>query len=135
MKKTAGDPGTLRIKQEKNETEAQTRARLANDDVFRAAITGWKFSAPIFGAEVDVTSYENELRKLADAAESGDLIRIRQMLITQANTLDMIFNRIAVAAADETDEQSRLDILQLALLAQEQSHQTIRTFHEMTGQQ
>ncbi|SAL66185.1 hypothetical protein AWB70_06256 [Caballeronia cordobensis] len=106
-------------------------ALLASNPVTRGAATGQKYALPMFGDDVDVTTYLAELHKQASAVLAGDMSGIETMLLTQANTLDMIFNQLARKAANVEYLSQFQAHLSLALKAQAQSRVTLEALAEI----
>ncbi|SAL12046.1 hypothetical protein AWB64_00469 [Caballeronia sordidicola] len=127
-KEVTRKPNAFDIQQAPGESDAQTTARTASNGVTRGAAAARAFAIPVFGA-IDLTAYEAEIRKKVSEAIGGDLKAVREMLLTQANTLDMVFNRVALMSGDDADSE----YLWLALQAQSQCYETIRTLSELGG--
>ncbi|CAJ0797227.1 hypothetical protein [Ralstonia holmesii] len=49
-------------------------AVIASSPVIRGAVTGRKYAEPMFGADLDLTSYARESRKQADAVKADILL-------------------------------------------------------------
>ena len=93
----------------------------------RGAVTTQAFSKA-FG-ETDLQSLVNELGKQCKRVRDGDLARAESLLMTQAHTLDAIFNELARRAALNMGEYiNAMDrYLRLALKAQSQCRATLET--------
>ncbi|WJF91159.1 hypothetical protein QS306_05850 [Paraburkholderia bonniea] len=125
------NPNELRISQRPGESAEQVGARIAASSVIRGAATGRKYAEPLFGGNVDLTSYAEELTRHADAVEAGDLSAVEAMLMTQANTLDMIFNQLARKSAYPEYFNQMEANLRLALKAQAQCRSTLEALVEI----
>lgn len=125
------NPSALALEGTEYADDAKRGALIAASPLVRGVVTGRKYAKGIFGADVDLTSYLGELRKQADAVRAGDLSRVESMLLTQANTLDIIFNQLARKAAFcEYLNQFQVN-LSLALKAQAQSRATLEALVEI----
>jgi len=93
----------------------------------RGALTTEAFSK-VFG-DTDLQSLINELGNQIDRVKSNDLSRAESLLITQAHTLDAIFNELARRAAMNMGEYIKATdtYLRLALKAQSQCRGTLET--------
>jgi hypothetical protein len=125
------DPNALHLSQRAGESVEQAGARVAASCVIRGATTGRKYAEPMFGDGVDLTSYAEELTRHADAVKAGDLSAVETMLITQANTLDMIFNQLARKSAHSEYLNQMEASLRLALKAQSQCRSTLEALAEI----
>lgn len=125
------NPNALHLSQRAGESAEQAGARVAASSVIRGATTGRKYAEPMFGDCVDLTSYAEELTRHADAVKAGDLSAVETMLITQANTLDMIFNQLARKSA-HCEYMNQMEAhLRLALKAQSQCRSTLEALAEI----
>ncbi|MDH6150543.1 MULTISPECIES: hypothetical protein [Paraburkholderia] len=125
------DPKALHLSQVVFKDAEERGAVMASSAVIRGAVTGRKYAEPMFGAELDLTAYARELRKQADAVKAGDLSTVEAMLITQANTLDMMFNQLARKAAHSEYLNQMEANLRLALKAQAQCRSTLEALAEI----
>ena len=75
--------------------------------------------------DVDLMGLISALRTQTDAAVSGDMGRAEAMLITQAHTLDAIFNNLARRANSAEYMDNFATYLKLALRAQSQCRSTL----------
>ncbi|RQT51802.1 hypothetical protein DF046_19505 [Burkholderia cepacia] len=106
-------------------------ATFANDAAIRGATTGLEYSSPMFGTELDLLTYTQEVRRQADAVCRGDLSGVEAMLMAQANTLDLMFNQLALKSA-QCDHLAKMEsYLRLALKAQSQCRSTIEALAEI----
>jgi len=104
---------------------------MASSPVIRGAVTGRKCAEPMFGADLDLTAYARELRKKADAVKAGEMSTVETMLITQANTLDMMFNQLARKAAHSEYLSQMAANLRHALRARAQCRATLEALAEI----
>ncbi len=104
---------------------------LAASPLARGAVTGRKYSEAAFGADTDLTAYMAELRMAAQAVKQGDMHGLELMLMTQASTLDMIFNHLARKATYSEYLNQFQTYLALALKAQAQSRATVEALAEL----
>lgn len=126
-----GNPDALKIADPRYVDPVKRGAMIAANPVVRGAIASRKYSEWIFGKDVDLTEYYSELRSQADAVQQGDMKALESMLVTQANTLDMIFNQMARKAAFcEYLNQMQVS-LTLALMAQAQCRATVEALAEI----
>jgi hypothetical protein len=74
---------------------------------------------------IELADYVSEMRKSGDEVVGGDMGRVERMLVNQAISLDMIFNRLA-QSAKSTEYMKNYEIhLRLALKAQAQARSTV----------
>jgi hypothetical protein len=128
---TKGNPDRLEITDPRYTDPVKRGAMLAASPLVRGAVTGRKYSEGIFGTDTDLTAYVAELRALSAAVKGGDLSGLETMLVTQANTLDIIFNQLARKAAFSEYLNQFQAHLSLALKAQAQSRATIEALAEL----
>ena len=88
----------------------------------RAAHTIEKWESYLDGADL---SYE--LTKQVNSVANGDMNRPEAMLLSQAHTLDALFNNLAMKAKDQTHMPHLESFLRLAFKAQAQCRQTLET--------
>ena len=127
-KKSAAPPkDAVSIQRETpDETDAAAVARTILRPSVGAAITTKAFSH-VIGADLEIPALVDALSEQCAKASRGDLARAEALLTVQAHTLDAIFNRLAIRAADnighypETVER----YLKLALRAQSQCRATL----------
>lgn len=107
--------------------ENASMARNVFSPSIRGALTTEAFSK-VFG-HTDLQSLINELGNQIDRVKSNDLSRAESLLITQAHTLDAIFNELARRAAANMGEYINATdrYLRLALKAQSQCRATLET--------
>ncbi|MGB4912541.1 MAG: hypothetical protein WBO95_10525 [Candidatus Dechloromonas phosphoritropha] len=125
----AKKPGSdnLAVKPESAEDKEMYTAKLACSPVVRGAVTTEAFSKDYgqtnLKALFDLLNLENK------KVRRGDLSRADNLLMTQANTLDAIFNELARRAATNMGEYMNATerYLRLALKAQSQCRATLET--------
>jgi hypothetical protein len=122
-----GSPNALATKAQVSEDEAARQARMVTSPTVRGAVTTQAFSK-VFG-ETDLPSLVEELGKQVGRAQVNDLSRSESLLVTQAHTLDAIFNELARRAALNMGEYINATerYLRLALKAQSQCRATLET--------
>lgn len=117
----------LEVTAQSKEDEAMTRARNVIAPTVRGAVTTQAFSAA-FG-EFDLASLIEVLAEQNGKVRNGSMSRAESLLMTQAQTLDAIFNELARRAAGNMGEyMNAMDrYLRLALKAQSQCRATLET--------
>jgi hypothetical protein len=120
-------PNHLQMVKQSGEDEAATVARSVTSPTVRGAVTAQAFSK-VFG-ETDLQSLVNELGNQCVKVKDGNLTRAESLLMTQAHTLDAIFNELARRAALNMGEyiNAAERYLRLALKAQSQCRATLET--------
>ncbi len=120
-------PNDLEVAAQSTEDEAMTKARNVIAPTVRGAVTTQAFSA-VFG-ETDLASLIEALSEQNGKVRDGNLSRAESLLMTQAQTLDAIFNELARRAAGNMGEyMNAMDrYLRLALKAQSQCRATLET--------
>jgi hypothetical protein len=110
-----------------SDEENAAKARNVLNPTIRGAVTSQAFSK-VFG-ETDLQSLVTELGNQVGKVESNNLLRAESLLITQAHTLDAIFNELARRAAMNMGEYIKATdtYLRLALKAQSQCRATLET--------
>ena len=78
-----------------------------------------------WGAGLDAQGAMDELRRIGDRVNAGDLSRPERMLITQAVTLEVLFTRLTERAIAQTDLPQVEAFMRLGLKAQAQSRLAI----------
>jgi len=128
-KAPAKKKGTNRLEMVKQsgEDEAATRARNVIGPTVKGALTTNAF-CKVYG-EIDLQAMVDELGRQNEKVRDGDLSRADSLLITQAHTLDAIFNELARRAALNMGEYINATdrYLRLALKAQSQCRATLET--------
>lgn len=107
--------------------ESAKKARNVLAPIIRGAVTAQAFSA-VYG-EIDLQALVDELGTQSEKVRGSDLSRAESLLITQAHTLDAIFNELARRAAMNMGEYIKTTdtYLRLALKAQSQCRTTLET--------
>ena len=118
---------SLEATSQPGEDEAATKARMVTSPTVLGAVTTQAFSN-VFG-ETDLQSLVRELGRQVGKVQENDLSRAESLLMTQAHTLDAIFNELARRAALNMGEYiNAMDrYLRLALKAQSQCRATLET--------
>jgi len=118
---------SLEATSQPGEDEAATKARMVTSPTVLGAVTTQAFSN-VFG-ETDLQSLVSELGRQVGKVQENDLSRAESLLMTQAHTLDAIFNELARRAALNMGEYiNAMDrYLRLALKAQSQCRATLET--------
>ena len=118
----------VNVERSPGESDADAVARTILRPSVGAALATKAYSH-VIGADLEIPALVKALSEQCKAASSGDLSRAEALLTVQAHTLDAIFNRLAIRAADnvghypETVER----YLKLALRAQSQCRATVET--------
>lgn len=120
-------PNDLEVTAQSGDDEAMTKARNIMAPSVRGAVTTQAFSG-VYG-ETDLTSLIKVLAQQNGKVKDGNLSRAESLLMTQAHTLDAIFNELARRAAGNMGEyMNAMDrYLRLALKAQSQCRATLET--------
>lgn len=120
-------PNTLEVTVQSEDDKTAAFARSVTAPTVRGAVTTQAFSKA-FG-EPDLQSLVNELGKQCKRVRDGDLARAESLLMTQAHSLDAIFNELARRAALNMGEYINATerYLRLALKAQSQCRATLET--------
>lgn len=126
-KSQQGNSKVLNIPAGQDETPEIIQARTVSNPAVRAAVTVESFSK-LFG-ETDLGVLIGELQKQSKRVHGGDLKRAESMLITQAHTLDAIFNELARRSSLNMGEyiNAAERYMRLALKAQSQCRATLET--------
>lgn len=123
----AKNPALLRVQQRPSETAADALARTTLQPTVQAAFTvleyNWNFG------ELSMDTLVHDLAQQCQEVNEGNLSRTESMLVSQAHTLDAIFNHLARRAAMNLGEHLNAaeTYLRLALKAQSQSRATLET--------
>ncbi len=119
-------PNTLVIRPSSAEEVQNVLARTAVAPTANAALTLKEYSA--VGDQVELMALIDALADQTKAATEGNLRRAESILVTQAHTLDAVFNNLARRAI-RSERMDHLDsYLQLALRAQRQCRTTLEAF-------
>ena len=126
------DPNQIPVKQKSNESNEKDWSGTPITPSVGAALTIKAFGAK-FGDQISSAGLIKALREQIKAVIDGDLNRVEAMLVTQAHTLDAIFNELAQrAAANMGEYMNATDLyLRLALKAQGQCRATLETLAEI----
>jgi hypothetical protein len=110
-----------------DEDKAATKARNIIGPTVKGALTTNAF-CKVYG-EIDLQALVDQLGRQNDKVRDGDLSRADSLLMTQAHTLDAIFNELARRAAMNMGEYINATdrYLRLALKAQSQCRATLET--------
>ena len=132
-KSSNGWPSTsITIDAEGGQAKVAALAKTALRPTVQAGITATKLLGPEF-PEPNLQELVNALSGYVTMAADGDLARPEAMLVTQAHTLDLLFNKLTrQAAANIGHYPDTVAIyLKLALRAQSQCRAVAETLHEM----
>ena len=129
------DHNTLGLGRSDGQTQAEVLADAALLPAFGAAATTKAFCTQ-FG-ELGITELAGSLATQTKKMKDGDLGRAEAMLLSQAHTLDAIFNALAQRAAMNAGQymDAADKYLRLALKAQNQCRATLQTLGEMKNPQ
>ncbi len=124
---TKRGPSHLEMVKQSDEDKAATKARNIIGPTVKGALTTNAF-CKVYG-EIDLQAMVDELGRQNDKVRDGDLSRADSLLMTQAHTLDAIFNELARRAAMNMGEYINATdrYLRLALKAQSQCRATLET--------
>lgn len=125
------DPNALEVAKKTDETKAGALARKVIMPSVTGAVTMQAFKKK-FG-EVDLMALIEATEVQIQAVQDGDVKRTESMLITQAHTLDAIFNELALRAALNMGEYigAMETYMRVALKAQSQCRATLETLAEI----
>jgi hypothetical protein len=114
------DPKALRIPQKHSETLADAVAHASLRPTVQAAMTLLGCNKDV--GEMSINTLVADLEKQCNLASKGELVRAEALLMTQAHTLDALFNNLARRAAVNIGEYmiAAETYLCLALKAQRQ---------------
>ena len=119
------NPNTLEVAKKTDETKADALARKVIMPSVTGAVTMQAFKKNY--GEVDLMALIEATQVQIQAVHDGDMNRAEAMLITQAHTLDAIFNELALRSI-KSELMPHFDIyLRLALKAQGQCRATLET--------
>lgn len=118
----------LSLERVPGQSDAAAVASMILRPTIRAAVTT-KVYSQVVGAELEIPALVSALNDQCKQASSGNLGRAEALLVSQAHTLDAIFNRLAIRAADNIGHypESVERYLKLALRAQSQCRATLET--------
>ncbi len=132
-KNSIGTPSTsMAILADDGQGKAKALATTALRPTVQAGITATKLLAPEF-PEPDLQALVDTLMVHVKLVADGNLARPEAMLVSQAHTLDLLFNKLTrQAAANIGHYPDTVAIyLKLALRAQSQCRAVAETLHEM----
>ena len=109
--------------------DGESLARTALHPTLKGAVTIKEFSKKY--GDPDLSQLVGELSDQTKAVNDGDLQRAEGMLMVQAQTLDAIFNNLAMRAAGSEYMDNFERFLRLALRAQSQCRATLETLSEV----
>lgn len=116
----------LQIVMEPGETPDSMLAKAVVRPTVKAAVTIKAFDRSL--GELDVSSVVGALVKQVEAILRGELGRAEEMLLTQAQTLDTVFHKLARIAGNNLTNLEATDMfMRLALRAQTQCRATLET--------
>ena len=121
------DPKALTVARTATETDASAVAHMALRPTVQAALTQTIYNADL--GELAISEVVNDLAMLCDLTIMGDMSRAEALLVSQAHTLDAIFNNLAKRAAHNIGHypETVQIYLRLALKAQSQCARTLET--------
>ena len=121
------DPKALRIPQQHSETLADAFAHASLRPTVQAAMTLMEYNKNV--GEMSINTLVADLEKQCELASKAHLVRAEALLMTQAHTLDALFNNLARRAALNMGEYMNATetYLRLALKAQGQCRATLET--------
>lgn len=128
------EPGVTQmfVERQPGEEDAAAHAKAMLDPATNSMVTAYQFHAIRNGA--DVNAMLNEIRRHVADVRSGDMSRPEAMLVTQAHTLDVLFNTLAQKAAEHLANgrlQAMDQLLRLGLKAQSQARTTVKALVEL----
>ena len=99
----------------------------------QAAITAQGIIGEFAGETVNLGEFISTLHDQVNVTKDGDLSRTEAMLVTQSQTLDLLFNRLTRQAMMNVGQYSETAerYMKLALRAQSQCRANAETLHEM----
>jgi hypothetical protein len=121
---------TLQIHQAPDESARAAVVKAAASPIARGASTARKYVSHLFG-ETDITGYVERLATQSQAVVDGDLSALERMLVTQAGTLDAIFNYAAARASGASHLPQQEAFMRQALKAQAQCANTVKVLGEL----
>lgn len=106
-------------------------ARASVSPEMGATLVRSKFPLEPFG-QVDLTEHACEIQRQTERAQRNDMGGVVSMLVSQAHTLEALFNSLATRAAKNIDRPAVLDVyLRQALRAQSQCRSTLEAVAEI----
>ncbi|WP_262965839.1 hypothetical protein [Methylobacter psychrophilus] len=117
------------------EQKAVTVDKKIDDDLVAQAyiqpITQAAFTIEKWQSELDLSALSTALVKEVEKVASGNMRRPEAMLLSQAHTLDQLFNSLAQKAFTQTHMPHYESFLRLAFKAQGQCRATIQTLSDI----
>lgn len=131
--KTPDTNNTLPVHSMKGESQAATIVRTVTRPTVQAAITAQGIIGEFAGETVNLGEFISTLHDQVNVTKDGDLSRTEAMLVTQSQTLDLLFNRLTRQAMMNVGQYSETAerYMKLALRAQSQCRANAETLHEM----
>ncbi|WP_227791587.1 hypothetical protein [Burkholderia sp. BE17] len=121
----------LRIEGAIFKDEHERNAVIASTPIIRGASAGMTYAEQMFSNELRLNAYSEQLLKQAKSVQEGNLAGLEAMLTAQANTLDLMFNTLALKSA-QCDHMAKMEsYLRLALKAQSQCRSTVEALAEI----
>ena len=105
---------------DRTDTPSQALAKMATNSVL-SAVTLKSYSN---AEDIEIPDLVQEMRKAGDEVVAGDMGRVERMLISQALTLDTIFNNMAQRSYKQDTYKGIEVLMRLALKAQAQARST-----------
>ncbi|MES2355197.1 MAG: hypothetical protein V4568_12515 [Pseudomonadota bacterium] len=123
---------TLAVNTQTEQSPERTLAEVGLSSILGSTYIAKLYARGTFG-EIDLTEAASVMKEKTDKVKGGDLSEIEATLITQAATLDAIFNELARRAALNMGEylSATESYLRLALKAQGQCRATLETLAEI----
>jgi hypothetical protein len=115
--------GTVTVQQYSSETPDAASARVLLQPEVQAAVTIHQWQGNI----VDVDEIAKQLQQQTERMVNGSMARAETLLLSQAHTLDELFNNLARKAHNQEYLKNYEAFLRLALKAQSQCRQTLET--------
>jgi hypothetical protein len=128
---TPHDPNALVIERKKGQTDAEAIAEAALRPCVNGAMTIKGCSTPSFG-ELGLTALVGELSAQTKLAKGGSLERVEETLLTQAHTLDALFNHLTRLSLSNSGNLTVMEAcMRLGLKAQSQCRATLEALAEI----
>ncbi len=123
---------TLAVNTKTEQSHERTLAEVGLSSILGSTYIAKLYARGTFG-EIDLTEAASVMKEKTDKVKGGDLSEIEATLITQAATLDAIFNELARRAALNMGEylNTTETYLRLAFKAQGQCRATLETLAEI----
>jgi hypothetical protein len=125
------NPNNLVVERKKEQTDAEALAETALRPCVNGAMTIKGCGRQSFG-ELDLTALIGELSSQAKLARGGNLERVEETLLTQAHTLDALFNTLTRLSLSNTGNLTVMEsCMRLGLKAQSQCRTTLEALAEI----